>query len=62
MILHVDMDAFHASVEERDDASLLSNPEIIGGSAKRRGGVVAANYEARASTAFTVRWQPLVPA
>ena len=47
IIIHVDMDAFFASVETRDNPALRGKPLIIGALPRERGVVATCNYEAR---------------
>lgn len=48
VVLHVDMDAYFASIQQRDNPALRGQPVIVGGRSSSRGVVASASYEARA--------------
>jgi len=64
-IIHCDCDCFYASVEMRDDPSLVGHPVAVGGPAQTRGVIATCNYEARAfgihSAMSTARAMQLCP-
>src|SRR5579862_7512241 len=47
IVIHADVDAFYASVEQRDNPELRGKPVAVGGDPSRRGVIMTASYEAR---------------
>jgi len=59
VIFHLDMDAFYAAVEQRDNPALRGQPVIVGSPPTQRGVVCAASYEARQFGVRSGEWSPL---
>jgi nucleotidyltransferase/DNA polymerase involved in DNA repair len=55
IVLHIDLDAYYASIEQRDHPELRGKPVVVGGSREGRGVVATCSYEAR-TLSLKVRW------